>query len=78
MESRIKIKLIDWQNPGFVRAFDAGLTAAFRDGLEADQAGLAERVETVRLTGDGGGQALVQSRPRQSPLGLRTTDCFNE
>ena len=46
MESRIKIKLINWQDPGFVKAFDAGLTTAFRDGLEADRAGLAERVET--------------------------------
>jgi hypothetical protein len=45
VESRIKIKLIDWQDPRFVRAFDVSLAAAFRDGLEADRAGLAERVE---------------------------------
>lgn len=46
MESRVKIKLIDWQDPDFVRAFDASLAAAFRDGLDADRPGLAARVES--------------------------------
>lgn len=45
MESRIKIKLVEWQDPGFVRAFDASLAAAFGDGFDASRAGLAERVE---------------------------------
>ncbi len=61
MESRIKIKLIDWQDPGFVKAFDAGLTTAFRDGLEADQAGLAERVES-ELHRQGNPRAWIDDR----------------
>lgn len=46
MDSRLKIKVVDWQDRDFVVALDDGLAAALRDGLDIDCAKVAERVET--------------------------------
>ena len=45
MNRQIKVKVVDWHDPRFLAAFEAGLTAAFHEGFEVGEAGLAERVE---------------------------------
>ena len=45
MDCRLKIKVIDWQDHAFVRAFDASLADALRDGLDIDRPAVADRAE---------------------------------
>ena len=52
MDCRLKIKVVDWQDRAFVRAFDVSLSDALRDGLDIDRQAVADRAE-AELRGDG-------------------------
>ena len=52
MDCRLKIKVVDWQDRAFVRAFDVSLADALRDGLDIDRATVADRAE-AELRGEG-------------------------
>lgn len=52
MGGRLKIKVVDWRDPAFVRAFDVSLADALSDGLDLDRAAVADRAE-AELRGDG-------------------------
>ena len=52
MDSRVRIKVVDWQDRAFVAALDADLGTALLDGVDVDCAAVAARVEAL-LRSDG-------------------------
>jgi hypothetical protein len=52
MDCRVRIKVVDWQDRDFVAALDADLKTALLDGVDADCAAVADRVQSL-LRSDG-------------------------
>ena len=58
MDCRLKIKVVDWQDRDFIRALDASLADALRDGLDIDRSAVADRAE-AELRGEGYPRARI-------------------